>query len=200
MKLGFFDTETGGLNYCGGIALLSIGAVSINTQFEGYVDPNLDKLRIEDEAAKVNGWPHAFAAYEKYTESEIIQAFLEWVKSNQITHLVAHNAPFDAGFLTAAATRSNLWTRRAIPRMLCTQSMAMYAMQLGLFHAPSQSLDAVSKALGVNIDRSKEHSAIEDAILCERVYYALCDLGKPQQQSQQNTVRPVRLAIPRLSR
>ena len=198
MNRAFFDTETGGLNYCGGIALLSIGAVCGNSQFEGYIEPDLTKLRIEDEAAKVNGWPHAFEAYEKYPEGEINQAFLGWLQSNNVTHLVAHNAPFDAGFLTAACTRSGLWTRGAIPRMLCTQSMAHMAMQLGMLHAPAMSLDAVSKALGVYTERSKEHNALEDAILCEKVYNALCALGKPQAQS--TPPKRVNLGWQRLSR
>lgn len=200
MKLGFFDTETGGLNFCGNIALLSIGAVCGDSQFEGYIDPDLSRLRIEHEAARVNGWPEAFEGKDKYPEKDVNQAFLHWVASNGITHLVAHNAPFDNGFIVAAATRSGLWTRGAIPRMLCTQSMAHILKQLGLLNTPALSLNAVAKALGFPDDRNKQHDALEDAILCEKVYNALAGINAAPAQSPAQQQPRNGLAFRRLGR
>lgn len=198
MRLAFFDTETGGLNDTEN-ALLSIGAVCGESQFEGYIQPD-PRLKIDDEAAKVNGWPYAFADKEKYSEKEIMEAFLGWLATNGVTHYVAHNVAFDHGFVSQAAKRSGIWKRNCLPRALCTQSMAHALKNLGMLNCTSLSLDSVVKTLGIQSNRNSKHDALEDAILCEQVYNAMLRIGAPQQTQQQTPPKRVGLAWGRLSR
>ena len=193
MNIAIVDTETGGLNPFMGHALLSIGAVCGQNQFEAYIEPDLAKVSIDPEAAKVNGWPHAFAAFEKFPEREVMGEFLKFCELNQVTHLVAHNASFDYGFLLAAVTRAGLYRRNVLPRMFCTQTMAYYAKEKGVLNTPNYSLNSVLRTLGFPENRSKEHSAIEDAILCESVHNALLGIQVNPDAAHQTTPnrRPV---------
>lgn len=199
MNIAIVDTETGGLNPFQGHALLSIGAVCGQNQFEAYIEPDLSKVSIDPEAAKVNGWPHAFADFEKYPEREVMGEFLKFIEANQITHLVAHNCAFDYGFLLGAITRSGLYRKNILPRMLCTQAMAHYAKSKGVLNTTSLSLNAVSRTLGFPDTRNKEHSAIEDAILCENVYNALLGINIAPTSAPPQSTPTRRPVIQRLS-
>lgn len=196
MNIAFVDTETGGLNPFQNHALLSIGLVCGQNQFEAYIEPDLTKVSIDPEAAKVNGWPHAFVEFDKFPEREVMGEFLKFIENNQITHLAAHNCSFDYGFLLAAATRAGLYRKNILPRMLCTQTMAHFAKSKGVLNTPSLALNSVLRTLGFPDNRNAEHSAIEDAILCESIYNALLGINvspvSGQQASQsQGPRRPI---------
>jgi DNA polymerase III epsilon subunit-like protein len=111
--------------------------------------------------------------------------FLKFLELNNVTHVAAHNAAFDYGFLLAAVTRSGLYRKNILPRVICTQAMAHYAKSKGVLNTQSLSLNSVLRTLGFPDTRNKEHSAIEDAILCEGVHNSLLGI-----QTQQTTTSP----------
>ena len=171
MRLAFVDVETGGLDPHQH-ALLSIGAVAEDTQFEAWLEVG-PGLTVTPGAAAVNGWPKAWDGHRLVSERDAITGFLAWLDHNRIQLLVAHNAPFDCGrFLTAAASRSLMDVNR-LPRALCTMSIAHACKQLGRINPTALSLNAVAKSLGLGQNRSQIHGALEDALLCEQVYNAM---------------------------
>src|SRR5271156_323244 len=96
------DTETTGLDHRTGHRLIEIACVELEDliptgrSFHRYVDPERD---IEAGAERVHGISASFLAGKpKFGDAEVVEALLEFVGE---AVLVAHNAPFDRGFLNA---------------------------------------------------------------------------------------------------
>ena len=185
MKLAFVDTETGGLDPLRN-PLLSIGAVCEGSEFEASIDPD-PNLVITPDAARVNGWP--WRDRELHEEKEVVPAFIGWVRSTGAKFLVAHNAPFDYGFLRAAASRYHL--ADALPRFICTMSIAVELKLTGNLNISGFSLNALANAYGVNANRDI-HNALEDARIVEAIWNAMHKIAQPANQ-QTGTRRPSQL-------
>ncbi|MEI6871482.1 MAG: 3'-5' exonuclease [Verrucomicrobiota bacterium] len=179
MKIAFIDTETGGLDPLTN-PILEIGAVFEDSEFEACLNvPH--GLLITAEAARVNGWPQSYDGRPSVCERDAITGLLAWFDHHSISHICAHNAPFDYSFLKAAASRSLLDVKR-IPRTLCTMSIAHACKAVGRIDPITLSLNSVSASLGLP-KRSNVHGALEDAKRCEEIYNLM--INPPQQKNTQ---------------
>lgn len=165
------DVETTGLSASSGdriceIALLRLRGGKTLDSFESLIDP---ERSISPGAAAVNGLSdfHLRGQPLFAQVAERVQALLEGAV------LVAHNAPFDLGFLAAE------WRRlRWPPRMGFTVDTLLLARRLYAFR--HNNLADVARALRVRIDR--EHRAMGDVWTTQGVLQAmLADLNRQGQ-------------------
>lgn len=160
-----FDTETTGL-YPVANRLVEVGAVRFDIDgeeasvFEQLIDPGTE---IPPEAQQVNHISDEMVQNMPRVE-EVLPAFLDFIGSVD-TILMAHNAPFDIGFIGVDLLRSGL----ALPGnlVLDTRRVAQ-ALVPGL---ATYSLESLGRLLDV-ID-GQEHRALGDARLTKDVFLAL---------------------------
>lgn len=152
-----FDTETTGLNPYAG-RLVEIAGVKftlagdIVDSFSSLIDPGIPIPRrvaqihgITDD--EVRGWPPA---------AVVLREFFRFVGGPD-TVLVAHNAPFDIGFVRQELLRNDLPFPDA--SILCS-------LQLARRHLPflnSHALEPVARALGLPV--AIHHRAFSDSLL-----------------------------------
>jgi DNA polymerase-3 subunit epsilon len=97
---------------------------------------------------------------------EVLPALLEFLRG---TVLVAHNAPFDAGFLRTACERhGQLWPR---PPVLCTARLARAVLTRE--EAPSVRLGALARLFGT--ETTPTHRALADARATVEVLHHLLE-------------------------
>lgn len=201
MREIILDTETTGLDPANGDRVVEIGCFVLMNRvptgefFHEYLNP---ERPMPAGAERVHGLSDAFLA-DKPLFSAVADAFLAFVGDDPI---VAHNAPFDFGFLNAELARIG-YSPIARERMIDTREIAKVR-----FPGAKASLDALCTRF--NIDRSArvKHGALLDAELLAAVYLELTggrqqafDLaavaGEPQ-SGQTATMMPERPArIPR---
>lgn len=166
MREIILDTETTGLDPLNGDRVVEIGCVVLINRvpngetFHQYLNP---ERPMPPEAERVHGLSDAFLA-DKPLFSDIVDAFLAFVGDDAI---VAHNAPFDFGFLNAELARHGR-SPLARERMIDTREIAK-----ARFPGAKASLDALCTRF--NIDRSArvKHGALLDAELLAAVYLEL---------------------------
>jgi DNA polymerase-3 subunit epsilon len=160
-----FDTETTGL-YPVANRLVEIGGVRFTVDggevavFEELIDP---ETGIPSEAQRVNhitddmvrGMPHV---------SEVLPRFLDFLGSGE-TILLAHNAPFDVGFIGVALLRSGLVLP---PHLVFDTRLLAQALMPGLATYSLESLGRLLKVLD-----GQKHRALADARLTKDVFLAL---------------------------
>ena len=95
--------------------------------------------------------------------------FLEFVGSDNI---IAHNAPFDIGFL-------NFELQKCSRDILLNLSIDTVILAREKFPGQSVSLDALCKRLSIDNTQREKHSATIDAELLARVYIELNDAREP---------------------
>ena len=156
-----FDIETTGLD-SHIHRITEIGAVRVENgvvtkSFQTFVDPGMP---IPPEIVQLTGITDR-DVYGAPGEAEAVRAFLDFVGD---LPLVAHNAAFDIGFITAAAKRSGL---AFDPVYIDTLPIAQALLkQLKKF-----KLDIISNALG--LPDFNHHRASEDAAVCARIFTTL---------------------------
>jgi DNA polymerase-3 subunit epsilon len=159
------DTETTGLSpkehrvvEIGCVAMVN-GALAGGETFHVYLNPERD---MPSEAFDVHGLSNEFLA-DKPRFAEVAQQFLDFVKG---ARLVAHNAPFDIGFLNAELRRCDL------PEL---DNPVIDTVERARRKYPGQknSLDALCERLGVNNAHRTKHGALLDAELLAEVYIEL---------------------------
>jgi DNA polymerase III epsilon subunit len=162
------DFETTGLHARHGDAVIEVGAVRIDglrvrdeQVMSQLVDPgrpvstdSLEVHGIEDE--QLEGKP-GFA--------DVLPELERWMDGRAV---VAHNAPFDLGFLRMEAERAGEIPPR--PSALDTVLLAR-AVSPGLEHG--YGLDAVASRLDLCCAEGERHRAAGDALLTAHVYVAL---------------------------
>ena len=92
-------------------SVMSIGALDFrNPTNRFYGECRVwDGAEIMDEALEVNGFTHAQAIdASKQSETELVEAFLEWSQDLPERTLTGQNVPFDFNMLEAAARRGKL--------------------------------------------------------------------------------------------
>ncbi len=160
-----FDTETTGL-YPVANRLVEIGAVRFKLDgeevavFEELIDPETD---IPAEAQQVNhitddmvrGMPQV---------NEVLPRFLDFLGSVE-TILLAHNAPFDVGFIGVGLLRSGLVLP---PHLVFDTKRLAQALMPGLV---TYSLESLGRLL--NVLDGQKHRALADARLTKDVFLAL---------------------------
>jgi DNA polymerase-3 subunit epsilon len=146
-----FDVETTGLNPAYGHRICEVGCLRVCNgeeldRFESLVDP---RRPISPGAFRVNRitveMPRGAPAFE-----QIAGPLLEVIEG---TVLVAHNAPFDLGFLAAELGSARL----PVPENPVVDTLALARRA---YRLPRNSLSAVVAALGVTV--SPTHRALSD--------------------------------------
>ena len=161
-----FDTETTGLNPLGGDRMVEIGCVELFNRvatgrtFHAYFNPCRP---MPSEAEAVHGLSDVFLS-DKALFEEHCEELLEFIGDSP---LIAHNAPFDMGFINnelALCRRPSI----CMTRMVCTLVIARQRLP-GVKH----SLDALCTRFGVDRSIRIKHGALIDAQLLAQVYVEL---------------------------
>jgi len=161
-----FDTETTGLSPRDGDRLVEIGAIEMIDRFptgrvyHQYCNPERD---MPIEAFNVHGLSSDFLR-DKPRFAEIAAEFSAFIEGAQ---LVAHNAPFDMGFINAEFERAGL-PAIGMERVVDTASLARRK-----FPGAKASLDALCERFGISNAHRVKHGALLDAELLAEVYSEL---------------------------
>ena len=152
-----FDIETTGLN-AGSDRMTEIGAViyagnEIKETFNTFVDPG---MHIPAEITQLTGITDRDVKGAP-SEAEAMKSFLEFVGDRPI---VAHNADFDTGFMSAAAARSGIEFE---PVYLDTLVLARALLP----DLKRHKLDIVSNRL--SLPEFNHHRASDDALVVARI-------------------------------
>ena len=162
-----FDLETTGL-YKTTDKIIEIGAVRYNTngeivgRFSSFVNP---ERPIPDESFAIHGISDAMVA-DAPTIEEILPEFLKFM-DNSI--LVAHNAPFDVGFIEENTKRLGFsWND---PVYIDTCELSRRLILTGI---QNYKLDTVAKYLDVELEN--HHRAVDDCVCCGGIFFKLLEL------------------------
>ena len=128
--------------------------------FHRVVDPERD---VPEEATRVHGLTRADLA-GKPRFAEIVDELLDFLGD---CNLVAHNAPFDFGFLNAELARLGLPSLHP-GRMVDTLEMAK-----GRYPGLPNSLDALCRRFAIDLSARTTHNALLDCKLLAEVYVEL---------------------------
>lgn len=157
-----FDVETTGLSAAQGDRVVELAAVVLDEQFrvirvfDSLIRP---QRRIPSVVTQVHGISDAHVQ-QAPTFAELLPELMACLTG--VTHLVAHNATFDLGFLKAELAHCRL----ALPasfQKICTMQMARKKAV-----APSARLSSVAAALRIPTVPNT-HRAIVDASITARV-------------------------------
>lgn len=172
MRQIVLDTETTGLDPQQGDRVIEVAAVELvnllptGSTFHRLIDPERD---IPAEATRVHGFTNAdLAGKPKF--AEIAAEMLEFLGDAPI---VAHNAPFDFGFLDAELVRAGF---DKLNRGLMVDSLMLAKER---YPGMPNSLDALCRRLGVDNSMRSSHNAILDCRLLAQVYLELMGGKQP---------------------
>ena len=107
------DLETTGASPTTGCAITEIGAIAIRggeilEEFSSFVNP---QIPLPEYIVNLTGITDEMLV-DAPLISEVFPDFIDFIDRHEHVHLVAHNAPFDIGFLKAAATQlSHNWPK-----------------------------------------------------------------------------------------
>ncbi|MGF1786897.1 DNA polymerase III subunit epsilon [Photobacterium swingsii] len=165
-----FDTETTGMNMTGphyeGHRIVEIGAVEIvNRKFTGntfhvYIKPD---RTIDEEAVGVHGITDEFLL-DKPTYGEIHQEFMDFIQGAE---LVAHNAPFDIGFMDYEFNKLDPSIGKTEDFCKVTDTLDMAKK---LFPGKRNNLDILCSRYGIDNSHRTLHGALLDAEILADVY------------------------------
>jgi DNA polymerase-3 subunit epsilon len=163
------DTETTGLDVHQGHRIIEIGCVEmINRRltkrtFHCYLNP---KRSVEQGAIGVHGVSETFLK-DKPLFSDIAEEFYEFIKGSE---LIAHNAPFDIGFLDNefALMQARFGKIENFCKVLDTLPLARR-----LHPGQRNSLDALIQRYNITCFKRDLHGALLDAEILAQVYLAM---------------------------
>ncbi|WP_419728466.1 DNA polymerase III subunit epsilon [Lichenicola sp.] len=161
-----FDTETTGLDPLTGDRVIEIAALELvgdlptGRHYHVLIDPERD---IPEEASRVHGYTRAHLIGQKKFH-EVAEAFLAFIGDDV---LIAHNAPFDFGFINAEFARLDMPSLHPA-RMLDTLDMARTR-----FPGLPNSLDSLCRRFGIDLSERTTHNALLDCRLLAQVYVEL---------------------------
>jgi DNA polymerase-3 subunit epsilon len=161
-----FDTETTGLDPLNGDRVIEIAALELINElptgkhFHALIDPQRD---IPPEASRVHGFTAADLA-GKPLFADIAVELLAFLGDSK---LIAHNAPFDFGFLDMEFGRAN-FPPLARARMVDTLALAKTR-----FPGMPNSLDALCRRFSIDLSARTTHNALLDCRLLAEVYVEL---------------------------
>ncbi|GHA63196.1 DNA polymerase III subunit epsilon [Photobacterium aphoticum] len=165
-----FDTETTGMNMTGphyeGHCIVEIGAVEIinrkltGNSFHVYIKP--DRL-IDPEAIEVHGITDEFLR-DKPTYREVHEEFMAFIQGAE---LVAHNAPFDIGFMDYEFSKINANIGKTEDFCKVTDTLDMAKR---LFPGKRNNLDVLCSRYGIDNSHRTLHGALLDAEILADVY------------------------------
>ncbi|MBO4729328.1 MAG: 3'-5' exonuclease [Spirochaetaceae bacterium] len=164
-----FDTETTGLNP-EEEKILEIGAVSfdrlgIRARYNVLINP---QRKILPEITRVNGIDDAMVS-GKPVFAENAGHFLDFIKGSV---LIAHNAPFDLGFVNTELSRINL------PPLQNETADTLKLSRDMLPDLGKYNLQFLAKYFEINVVNA--HRAEDDARVCMEVFLNLLDKIRPE--------------------
>jgi DNA polymerase-3 subunit epsilon len=172
MRQIVLDTETTGLDPLTGDRVIEVAAVELvnllptGEVFHSLIDPERD---IPAEASRIHGFTNGDVA-GKPKFAGIADALLAFLGDSEI---IAHNAPFDFGFLDAELLRCN---RPALDRRRMIDSLAMAKAR---YPGMPNNLDALCRRVGVDNSMRGSHNAILDCQLLAQVYLEMMGGKQP---------------------
>ena len=161
-----FDTETTGLDPAAGHRVIEIAALELHNDlptgrhFHALIDPERD---IPEDAARIHGLTRRDLA-GKPRFAEIADELREFLAGDP---LIAHNAPFDFGFLDAEFARIG---RAALDRARMIDTLALAKQR---FPGMPNSLDALCRRFDIDLSARTTHNALLDCKLLAEVYVEL---------------------------
>ena len=161
-----FDTETTGLEPAQGHRVIEVAALELENDlptgrhFHALLQPDRD---IPEDAARVHGIT-ADKLVGKPRFGEIADDLLAFFGDGM---LVAHNAPFDFGFLNAELRRV------ARPVLDAARMVDTLVMAKARFPGLPNSLDALCRRFGIDLSERTSHNALLDCKLLAEVYVEL---------------------------
>ena len=159
------DTETTGLDPTSGDRVVEIGCVELvnhiptGRRFHAYLNP---ERTMADDAFAVHGLSDAFLSTQPRFAEKAAE-FLEFIEG---ATLIAHNAPFDIGFLNAELDRVRL-------PALVNEVIDTVALARDLNPGARVGLDALCKYFGIDNSRRTLHGALLDSEILAEVYLEL---------------------------
>lgn len=172
MRQLVLDTETTGLDPATGDRVIEIAAIELvnlmptGNTYHTLLDPERD---IPPEATKVHGFT-AEMLRGKPKFPEVAEEFIAFLGDAPI---VAHNAPFDFGFLDAELARAG---HRPLDRGRMIDSLMLAKKR---FPGMPNSLDALCRRMGVDNSMRDSHNALLDVKLLAQVYLELMGGRQP---------------------
>ena len=166
------DTETTGLDPLTGDRVLEVAAVELinlvptGRHYHTLIDPERE---VPEEATRVHGFTRAMLI-GKPKFAEIMPAMLDFLGDSPI---VAHNAPFDFGFLDAELIRAG---GRKLDRSRMVDSLALAKRR---FPGLPNSLDSLCRRFGIDNSMRTSHNALLDVQLLAQVYLELMGGKQP---------------------
>jgi DNA polymerase III subunit epsilon len=166
------DTETTGLDPLNGDRILEVAAIElVNLVPTGRVLHHLidPEREVPEDSTRVHGFTAAMLRGKpKFAEiATELAAFLG------VDPIVAHNAPFDLGFLDAEFGRCG-HPPIARARMIDTLELAKKR-----FPGLPNSLDALCRRFGIDLSQRTTHNAVLDCRLLAEVYLELMGGRQP---------------------
>jgi DNA polymerase-3 subunit epsilon len=161
-----FDTETTGLEPYLGHRVIEVAALELfndlptGQQFHVLVHPDRD---IPDDATRIHGFTLAHLAGKPRFE-EIVDELLVFFGDDK---LIAHNAPFDFGFLNAE------FERLGRPMFQPERMIDTLALAKARFPGMPNSLDALCRRFSIDLSARTTHNALLDCRLLADVYVEL---------------------------
>ncbi len=161
------DTETTGLDALNGDRIIEVGIVElVGRKFTGeklhvYINP---ERGMDEEAIRIHGISEAFLA-DKPTFDKVANELYEFMLGAEI---IAHNAPFDMGFLSMEFGKVGL--KNFAEQVSVTDSLVMAKQQ---YPGQKNTLDALVRRLNVGKMDRTFHGALLDAEILAEVYLAM---------------------------
>jgi DNA polymerase-3 subunit epsilon len=165
-RLVLLDTETTGLDPATGDRVIEVAAIELINDlatdqfFHALIHPERD---IPEEATRIHGF-RLSDLEGKPSFAEIADGLLEFLGDS---HVVAHNAPFDFGFLNSELGRIGLEPLDS-GRMIDTLSLARTR-----FPGMPLSLDALCRRFDIDLSLRTTHNALLDCRLLAEVWVEL---------------------------
>ncbi|EHZ7121681.1 DNA polymerase III subunit epsilon [Vibrio vulnificus] len=170
-RIVVLDTETTGMNREGGPhykghRIIEIGAVEIinrkltGRHFHVYLKPDRE---IQPDAIDVHGITDQFLV-DKPEYRQVHQEFLEFIKGAE---LVAHNAPFDVGFMDYEFGKLDAAIGKTDDYCKVTDTLAMAKK---IFPGKRNNLDVLCERYGIDNSHRTLHGALLDAEILADVY------------------------------
>ena len=167
------DTETTGLDPATGDRVIEIAAIELvnlmptGRSFHTLLDPERD---VPEESTRIHGFTAEMLRGKQPKFAEVLEGFLGFLEDSPI---VAHNAPFDFGFLDAELVRAGA---APLDRARMVDSLAIAKRR---FPGMPNSLDALCRRLGVDNSMRTSHNALLDVKLLAQVYLELMGGKQP---------------------
>jgi DNA polymerase-3 subunit epsilon len=161
-----FDTETTGLDPLTGDRVIEVAALELvnglptGASFHRLIDPARD---IPTDSTRIHGITAADLVGQPQFAA-IADELLEFFGADP---LVAHNAPFDFGFLDAELRRSG---RPPLDRSRMIDTLALAKTR---FPGMPNNLDALCRRFGIDLSARTTHNALLDCRLLAEVYVEL---------------------------